>query len=135
MADTGYIADSAGTNKVYFDYNPYPIPVPRYEVVGARKRTLNGRDGSSNITPGQWHYYPGGSHASGRTLELNFQWMGVLNYTNIMAKLTGTQMGVVQVSPDGFMTYNCIFAPGEVDAKVIEGTTLLEVTLRFYCVS
>jgi len=131
MSSSAYIANADGTSKVYFDIDPTPLPIPKYEVVGAKKRTLNTRDINGNIIPGQWHHYTGGTHITGATLDVQIPMMTRTTFDNIIAKITGSGMGEVQFSPDGTTVYNCVFAPGEIAIEPIEGTELLAGSLKF----
>jgi len=127
-----YIADSTGANKVYLEIDPAPVPYPKYEVAGSKKRTLNTKDGSDNIIPGQWHHYLGGTHSSGSTIEVRVQFMSRSTFSNILTKITGSGMGQVKFSPDnGTTVYNCVFAPGEIAINPIDGTDILEGSLKF----
>lgn len=127
-----YISNSDGSGKVYFDIDPSPVPLPKYEVVGSSRRTLNTRDGGGNIIPGQWHHYLGGTHQSGAVLDVQISKMTKTTYESIIAKITGAEIGQVQFSPDdGVTIYNCVFAPGEISVEPIDGTEYLKGNLKF----
>lgn len=126
MAINAYIADLDGSNEVYLNINPSPIPFLKYRGSGAEKRTLNGRAGGI-ITPGQWHHYVSGTHITGGTIDVACQQMTRATYVSLISKLTGSGMGRVQFSPDeGTTIYSCVMHADDMQLDPIDGTELLE---------
>lgn len=127
MSSIAYVADDDDTNKVYFEVDPVPTPLPIFRPVTVLKQVLPGRS-SGVITPGPVHHFIGGANISGATISVSIALMTRTSYDNIISKMTGTDP--VIFSPDGGTTkYKCSFSESGGTPEYIPGTDYIKWTL------
>jgi len=128
MYSIAYIADNDDTNKVYFEVDPVPTPLPVYQPISSKRRLLNKREGEK-IVPGDYHHYIGGASISGAIIQANIRQMSRTSYNSIVAKMIKADS--VIFSPDGSTKYECVFSPSSGQPAYIEGTDYIEWSLTF----
>lgn len=131
MESQTYIADIDDTNRVYLEIEPVPVPLLKYSISGASRRTLNFRNSQGYIMPGMFHCYSGGSHISGAVLEVFINKLSRLDYGTIVNKIIDKNRGQVIFSSDGGDTkYLCSISPDTRPPVAIEGTMLISWIIK-----
>ncbi len=135
MSSTAYIAHHDDTERVYLDLEPTPTPVVMYASALNHRRTLNSRNSSGVIEPGQWHHYAGGTHISGGIIRLGILKMSSFQYEQIIEKVKYSKGGTVIFSPnDGITRYRCVIDMSSGGPDVIQGTELMSWNMKLYVI-
>jgi hypothetical protein len=117
-----YIYDYDGTDRVVLDtYHSLTAIGPVYPVQVSERLTLPGRSGS-DITSSEAHIYRNGSHLSRATYILDDVKLPLTDWTSLNTKLTGTNRGRIQYSPDSDTTTYYGVITGLDGMRVIPGT-------------
>ena len=128
MSSQAYIADNDGNNKVYFEVEPSPKPLPVYTPVHSKKRTMN-KYSEGEIIPGEYHHYIGGARESGAVISCNIKKLSKSGYDSIVSKMKKAES--VIFSPDGSTQYECCFSENSGQAGYIDGTNYIQWNLVF----
>ena len=113
MSSSAYLANWDDTSPVNFDLDPTPTPLVNYTFSSTRRKTLNKRGTTGEITPGPWHHYTGGTHESGGVINVGIVRMTRSQYDQVIDKVKSSRCGIIVFSPDGGESrYRCVIDPG-----------------------
>lgn len=98
-AGSKYYVCLPGDSPEYFDVDPNPVPeFEEPERQTKSDQCLVGMDDNDDPTPGQWVHFDGGAHESGKTMQVDVQYVTAATLAAFQAMFFGAS--TVEFSPD-----------------------------------